>query len=85
MVGQFADGTLPRLEVLGRADDARVAAFGLDLLLDVSDFGPDLGESIARLLRSILGRWSSVGFALRHGRSPCPQECWETTIIAERS
>src|SRR5512135_1228388 len=54
VVGQFADGTLPRLEVLGRADDARVAAFGLDLLLDVSDFGPDLGESIARLLRSIL-------------------------------
>lgn len=53
-IGQFADRAFPRLEILGGADEARVAAFGLDLLLDVLDLGPDLGESIARLLRSVV-------------------------------
>jgi hypothetical protein len=53
-IGQFADGAFPRLEVLSGADEARVAAFGLDLLLDVLDLGPDLGTSIARWLRSIV-------------------------------
>src|SRR5512135_809340 len=70
-VGQFRERSFPRLEIRGRADHGCIAALGVDLLLDLADLGPDLGEPIARLLRGSLRFGPPPGLVLRHGRSPC--------------
>jgi hypothetical protein len=70
-VGQRRDGALQGREVFGGADHAPPAAFGLDLLLDVLDLGPDLREAIPGLLRGLLWLSPLAGFAHGHGRSPC--------------
>src|SRR3954467_12181987 len=69
-VGQFGDLPLPGADVLGIADDARVTAELLDLLLDVVDLGLDLREAMARGLGTILGIGSTTRSVLRHARSP---------------
>ena len=50
-----------------------MAAFGLDLLLDIMDLGPDLREAISRLLWGLLSVSPLAGFAHWHGRSPCDE------------